>query len=289
MIIYRVPPYPLSIAVPVNNGEYDWVINDENQYPVATGSADVTTGTLTVAVPTARYDAEYILEAYDNQGNQVIDEPVFVVRPYLDMNVLTGTPAQKQKQEVVARGIIDSITGGFYYTKQSYETEGTGSDYLPIPIRINKLLKVYEAGVLVYDALSNTNIRNLAVSQDRSSIIEVNDEERNPNGPIRLPPAMSDYIGGWSGRSGSFPNGLDYIVEFESGFSSVPLQVRQAAQILANDVACGSDYLSHYVLEYSTDQYKIRFSARALAGTGNKTVDQLLSGLTEYNVRAGLI
>lgn len=292
MIVYRVPPYPLYVEIKGMTAleSYDYVLNDVNLSPVSTGTVVADgDGTLRVQIPSARYDAEYSLEVYDDDGNQLVDQPFFVVKPYLDMSKLSGTPAQKEKQEVIARGIIDSVTGGFGYTKQVYEVEGSGSDYLPVPFQINKLLRVWESGVLVYDVMESQNERNYEVSKDRSSIVLSETEDRNSSSPIRHPRAYSDYMGSWGGRSGEFPNGVDYVIEFETGFSSIPQSVVQAAHMLASDVACGSDYLNRYILEYNTDQYKVRFSARALSGTGNKVVDQLLSGYSQYMIRAGLI
>jgi len=100
--------------------------------------------------------------------------------------------------------------------------------------------------------------------------------------------AGSDY-GSTYGRSGSFPTGKDYVVQFETGHEVIPPVVSQCLKLLVDDITCGSSYTDKYVLEYATDQYKIKYSAKALTGTGNKTVDVLLRVYRDYIVRAGLL
>lgn len=287
MIIYRVPPFSSvkTVTVPVGDHTYDWVVSDRFGEEVLAGTATSDSGgALSFTLPSSRYDADYVLEVED-AGNTVLTEPIFVVRPY---GKLPTTP-DEVKTEAIGRAIIDSVTSGFYFKLEVFETEGSGSDYLPIPNRINKLMRVWENGELVFTNGGTTNLRSFVVSRDRSSIVEVGDENLDSGKVIKLPYAGSDSYGGYGDSSGSFPHGVDYVVEYETGYLVVPNEVVQAAEILAVDVAEGDEYLSRYITEYDTDQYRVKFSSRVFGGTGNKTVDQLLKKFMDYNVRAGVI
>lgn len=295
MIIHRVPPFPLyytkdGLAV---NTEYTWSLIDEYSSEVDNGS--VTTddeGTLQIEVP-AMYDNDYVMKL-STGGYLQVAEQLSIVRPYIDIkSLLPDTYTQEQydravANEVVARGIIDGYTSGFYNTREKFETEGSGSDYLTVPYRLNKLLRLWEGGVLVYDSEAETNQYTLGISADRTSIIHLGEEDYSSGKIIRLIYASSD-TGPSYGAVGSFPSGTDYIVEFETGNEIVPAVVSQCMKMLIDDIKVGSNYTNQYVLEYATDQYKIKYSARALNGTGNKTVDNLLRGFRDYNVRAGVI
>jgi len=287
MIIYRVPPFPLfsTIVVPQKNHEYDFIVSDEFGEELIIGSATSDNdGNLSFNSPSIRYDANYVLEVQD-AGETVLIEPLFVIRPYGKLPVTED----EIRLEAIARAIIDSTTNGFYYTLATFETEGSGSDYLPIPSRINKLTKVWENGELVFTNGNVANSKTFAVSKDRSSVIITGEDSFESGKPIRVTYAGSDSFGGFNSNGGSFPSGSDYVVEYETGYLVVPNEVAQAAAILAVDVAEGDEYLNRYISEYDTDQYKVKYSARVFGGTGNKTVDQLLKKFRDYTVRAGLI
>lgn len=294
MIIHRVPPFPLYYTKTLEaNTAYTWSLIDEYSSEVDGGNVTTTNvGTLSIEVPN-QYDSDYIMQI-SKDGNLQVSEHISIVRPYIDIKDLlpaTYTDEQYKKavdNEVVARAVIDGYTNGFYLTKEIFETEGSGSDYLTIPYRLNRLFKVYESGDLVFDSEQETNVYNLGISADRTSIIHLGESDYESGRQIVVPAAGSDYVSGY-GRRGSFPDGKDYLVEFETGSTFVPGVVSQCVKLLANDITCGSSYTNKYVLEYATDQYRIKYSARALNGTGNKTVDDLLKQFRDYTVRAGLI
>lgn len=294
MIIHRVPPFPLYYTKTLEaNTAYTWSLIDEYSSEVDSGNITTTNvGTLSIEVPN-QYDSDYIVQI-SKDGNLQVSEHISVVRPYIDIKDLlptTYTDDQYKKaidNEVVARAVIDGYTNGFYLTKEVFETEGSGSDYLTIPYRLNRLFKVYESGDLVFDSEQETNVYNLGISADRTSIIHLGESDYESGHQIIVPAAGSDYVSGY-GRRGSFPDGKDYLVEFETGHNFVPGVVSQCVKLLVNDITCGSSYTDKYVLEYATDQYRIKYSARALNGTGNKTVDDLLKQFRDYTVRAGLI
>ena len=69
----------------------------------------------------------------------------------------------------------------------------------------------------------------------------------------------------------------DYIFQLEQGYKVVPNDIKDATLMLINDIKCGKlDYYKRYIVNYSTDQYKIQIDKSSLEGTGNILVDKIL-------------
>lgn len=280
MEILRVPhTVPQTVVdVTLASTEYEYTITDLSDHSVRTGSDfSDSEGKLTIDFPT-RYDGSYEI-AVDGE------EHVFdVVRPYVDATTKVETAseiAEYQKNEEVARAIIDSvISEGFYYRKQLVNRVGLGSDYLPIWQDAKKLMKLYENNVLVFDA-ENPDLYSpkYKISSDKTAIMmdyseQINFAEQKPN---IIPQAESDLLDMTFGYHG-FPQGFDYSVLLEVGYHSVPSDVVRATELLVDDISCGKlEYYSRYITDYNTDQFKIKFARGMFEGTGNIIVDKILS------------
>lgn len=105
----------------------------------------------------SRYDDEYRVEIYTSSGTNedgtsiredlVWVDTLTIMRPYIDPEILAETEEDQEDAEMyeaVARAIINSITGGFLYQRQTVETVGLGNDYLAIPFRLNKIIRVWK-------------------------------------------------------------------------------------------------------------------------------------------------
>jgi hypothetical protein len=67
------------------------------------------------------------------------------------------------------------------------------------------------------------------------------------------------------------------LFSLETGYKVVPYDIQDAATMLIDDIKCGKmEYHKRYILDYSTDQYKIKIDKSALSGTGNILVDKIL-------------
>jgi hypothetical protein len=75
-----------------------------------------------------------------------------------------------------------------------------------------------------------------------------------------------------------FRDDREFIVSYISGYPVVPTPIRHAAVLLANDFLC-NDYgqRNHYVVKADNQFGKIEYSPRAYVGTGNVSVDQLIT------------
>lgn len=306
MNILRKTPYPLSVSYEGLDPEasYDVVIESSSRFEEAAYSETLTSdagGDLVIVLPDvfAQYDDSYALTVTDALGDIVVEDNLNILRPYVDPATLpttSSTSAENAERELLARTIIDSITGGFYFKKDWLELTGEGNDFMPLWDRAYKVLKAYENSILDYDAsLEEPALsgHNYLITKDKTSIIK--DPTTPYNGINRLesapakPPlvALSDSISPFetddSGVSftfrpgASFPMGVDYLFEVEMGYKVVPQDIKDATLMLIDDIACGRlDYYKRYVTSYSTDQFRIQMDKSVLDGTGNILVDKIL-------------
>jgi hypothetical protein len=316
MEILRKPPYPLSVSytVPEPDTEYILVIDDlleqvESEVIVESDENSVVTYELTGNY--VKYDKSYPVTIYESvtvsgventRGDIVVEDNLDITRPYVDPATLGTTPteiAEYAEHEKLARAIIDSVTGGFYYNRTYLEVVGQGTDYVPLWDKTHKILTVHENAELVYDSSETPNtlgVYNYLITKDKSAItkdpLELTDAlNRAERKPARIPLAYSDSISMFDTEdSGNvqtvtsgvgFAEGTDYIFLLETGHKVVPYDIQDAAKMLINDIKCGKlDYYKRYVKMYSTEQFKIEYDKRLLDGTGNILVDKILDKYT---------
>jgi len=315
MNILRLPPYPLSVTytVPEASSDYIVVIKDSDRDIVRLEEViESTAGSKVVIELTdyfSKYDEAYELSIYEaiyttgdeepTQGDVVVEDNLNIERPYVDPSSLGTTAteiAEYTQHESIARSIIDSVTGGFYYKTSFIETVGQGTDYMPIWERAYKILKVYENAELVYDvddadgpALGEWNYLIIkdktAITKD--PVVAIDALNRSERKRSRMSLAASDSIFMFDTEdSGNtltvqpgvvFDEGVDYIFLLETGYKVVPIDIQDATNMLINDIKCGKlDYHKRYVVNYSTDQFKIQFDKSSFDGTGNIIVDKIL-------------
>lgn len=258
---------------------YTYTVTDLADQSATTGTV-TSNSKLEVTVPLPdRYDGSYLV-AVDNSETYVD-----VVRPYVDPTTKGDTAseiAEYSRNEELARAIIDAIVDtGFYYKKKVIQTTGLGADYIPLWIDAKKVLKLYENNVLMYDAASPEDYpTSYVVTDDSTAIIETYGDQINRlEGAQLIIPAGGSDIYDIKYVYRGFPKTFDYKIVVESGYPSLPSDIVRAAELLADDIACGKlDYYQRYIKAYNTDQFKIQFDdSRVFEGTGNIIVDKILS------------
>jgi hypothetical protein len=315
MNILRLPPYPLSVTYTVPAASTDYVVlikdSDRDIIRVEENVESNASSIITLELPEyfSKYDKSYHLEIYEaiyvtgqtdpNLGDIVVEDNLNIERPYINPSTL-GTTASEIKEyegyESLARAIIDTVTGGFYYKTSYMETVGQGTDYMPLWEKAYKILKVYENAELVYD-VDDTDGPALGdwdylITKDKSAITKdpvaaVDALNRSERKPARMALAASDSIFMFDTEdSGNtltvqpgvvFGQGVDYIFLLETGYRVVPIDIQDATSMLINDIKCGKlDYYKRYVSSYSTDQYRLQFDKGLFEGTGNLLVDKIL-------------
>jgi hypothetical protein len=315
MNILRLPPYPLSVTYTVPAASTDYVVlikdSDRDIIRVEEVVESNASSIITLELPEyfSKYDESYHLEIYEavyitgqtdpNLGDIVVEDNLNIERPYIDPATL-GTTASEIKEyegyESLARAIIDTVTGGFYYETSYMETVGQGTDYMPLWEKAYKILKVYENAELVYDVDSTDGPAlgdwNYLITKDKSAITKdpvaaIDALNRSERKPARMALAASDSIFMFDTEdSGNtltvqpgvvFGQGVDYIFLLETGYRVVPIDIQDATSMLINDIKCGKlDYYKRYVSSYSTDQYRLQFDKGLFEGTGNLLVDKIL-------------
>lgn len=318
MELLRKPPYPLFATYDVPSaGSYTVTIMDNSRDIVVDSSNIVVEENLKLVyeIPSdiSKYDDSYFLSISEEDTEEVVvEDNLEIVRPYVDPNTLgtTATEILEYKQyEKIARAMIDSITGGFYYYSDYVETVGQGTDYIPLWDRTYKILKVYENAILVYDS-SNEEGPELfdwtyLITKDKTAItkqpVGFNDSfNRSEQIPPNIMVAPSDSYALFDTEDSgniytispgvAFPKGYDYVLELEQGYKVVPNDIKDAALMLINDLKCGKlDYYKRYVVNYSTDQFKIQIDKSALEGTGNIIVDKILDKYTTNISKPGVL
>jgi len=325
MQILRLPPYPLTLSytVPDASTEYIIVIDDlleqtELEIIRVSNNKKVLTYTLTgtfleydKSYPVTIYESVTVSGVQDIRGDIVLQDNLDIVRPYVDPETLGTTPteiAEYVEYEKLARTIIDSVVGGFYYKRTYLEVVGQGTDYIPLWDKTHKILTVHENAELVYDSSEDPAALasyNYLITKDKSAIIKdpvqleksLNRAERKP---ARIPVGYSDSIslfdtqdsGNVQTISGGvgFAEGTDYVILLETGYKVVPYDIQDATKMLINDIKCGRlDYYKRYVKMYSTEQFKIEYDKRLLDGTGNILVDKILDKYRNNIVKPGIL
>jgi hypothetical protein len=332
MQILRLPPYPLSVTYTVPDANRDYVLVIEDTLEQSEVVAYLTSNsnsqlTYTLDEDFVKYDKSYALtihedleesgNVYADRGDIVVQDNLDISRPYVNPRELAASHglttaseiAKYEEYEGLARILIDSITGGFYYKRKYVEPVGQETDYMPVWDRVEKLVKVYENATLVYDINAEDGPAlgewNYLLTKDKSAIIKdpvaaTDGYNRSERRPARVPLAASDSLSLFdtddSGNVATitpgvtFPAGTDYIFLAEVGYKVVPYDIQDATKMLIEDIKCGKlDYYKRYVKNYSTDQFKIEYDKQISDGTGNLIVDKILAGYTNKITRIGIL
>lgn len=338
MEITRLQTFPLTFTQSdlQPNTEYVVAILDDHANDLTEIAATSnSSGTIQVTLPDyfSRYDDEYVLEIYEEigtvhptqplvRGDLVFVDTLTIMRPYVDPRILAETQEdieQAKTYEAVARAIINSITGGFTYKKETIETTGFGSDYLPIPFRLNKIVQVYENGVLVYDEDPSdedwVNIKDYYITPDKAAITQnvstAYGFNRRQSKPVFGRNAGSDSFTLYNtndspnysdsiydtktfidlvGNNSLFPNGWDYTVIVEAGWPIIPQDIKQATILLVNDLRCNNiPYINSYIKDYKSDQFTLSFDPGVFKDTGNRIADKILSAYVRPIYRLGVL
>ena len=302
MEILRVPPYPITTTWNLPDANYDYIVYVEDLVDHSIEETEITSSssgvvTYTLPVSKVQFDRQFLIRFYDTEHEHIIYESnLDIIRPYTNPNELGTTAseiAEYKKWELIARSVIDTYTGvGFYNHKSILQVQGNGLDYMPVWRDANRVLKVYENNVLIYDIdTPNDNVFDYKVTLDNSAIVKVftGQTEIISTQRPQLPISRGDYV--YDGRNyGTFVKGADYLFVLDEGFRAIPPDVEKAAIMLIDDLKCGKlDYYQKYVTTYNTDQFRIQFDKKMLEGTGNLIVDKILDKYMKSITKVGIL
>ena len=316
----RLPPYPILVTYTVAEPNTDHIVEikdkDRNdvlaEYEVQS-SADAKVS-IELSGDFTKYDDSYYLVIYQDSVDQdsiVVEDNLEVKRPYVNPNKLGTTAsevAEYAQHERIARAIIDSITGGFYYKVEWLDKTGQGTDYLPIWDRTYKILKAYENSELVYDTTLESPVLGewvYELTKDKTAIMKNTEtaglvgnrsEQKGMNLHVAPSDSFNVYDTDYSENAytfatgAAFPEGWDYLFLLETGYKVVPHDIYEATLMLIEDVKCGKvDYYKRYVTSYNTEQFRVQFDKTVLDGTGNMIVDKILDKYKQGITRIGIL
>jgi hypothetical protein len=70
----------------------------------------------------------------------------------------------------------------------------------------------------------------------------------------------------------------------------VPQDIKDATNMLIEDIKCGKlSYVTKYISEYETDQFRVKYNDLALKGSGNLLVDRILQNYSIPIYRIGVL
>lgn len=302
MEVMRVPPYPITTVWNLPYANYTYIQYVEDLVDHSVVETEVTSdanGVVEYILPLEKvqFDRKFYIKFYDAEHEHTLyEDNLDIIRPYVNAKNL-GTTASEVTEyrmlELVSRAIIDNIiTGGFYNYKKIIQAVGQGTDYFPLWYDTNKVLKVYENNVLVYDVETpELNQYEYVITLDNSAIqrVIVDHYNRAEQSPPNLPSARGD-LGYYGFQSVGFPAGYDYTFIVDTGYKTIPSDVEYATQALMEDIKCGKlDYYKRYVTNYNTDQFRIQFDKAMFEGTGNLLVDKILDKYANTILKPGII
>ena len=199
------------------------------------------------------------------------DFVVSLVRPYCDIETLIvnlgTTRTIAYQSERIARMIIESQTGPFNYNPVTFTVTGNGTDTLFLPERMESFSTVYCNDELVHDG-----------STDALTVYKLN-QTKNCLIPVDRGNAL-EYPTVWKNRYSTpiFIDGYDYEVTGVAGFKFVPEDVKEACELLIQDIIAGNlKYVQKNIQQFSNTEFSITFTKGFADGTGNSIVDNLLA------------
>lgn len=303
----RVPPYPLVTTWTLPDVNYGYIVYVEDLVDHSIEESVIysdATGKLIYELPLTKveFDREFLIRFYDAEHQHIIyEENLSIIRPYVNPADLGSTPSEIKEYkmyEIIARSIIDTyINDGFYNHKSILQAQGTGTDYMPVWRMANRVLKVYENNILIYDkdaADPTTNLYDFSVTLDNSAIQKTSNTYYNrltqTQPDLALPISRGDIMFENRREGGVFTKGYDYLFVLDEGFRAIPPDVARATTMLINDLKCGNlDYAKKYISSYDTDQFTIKFDSQVFSGTGNMIVDRMLDKYIRGTLKIGVI
>lgn len=318
MDILRQTPFPIQISYEDLTPDTEYLLeiyDDHTNLLLSEVIESDGAGAVEYSLPASfeKYDDTYALYIYtlDLEGNAdetVLIDNLYIYRPYINPYSLAETEGEEQEYiilERTARQIIDTLVGGFYYSSGEIETTGLGADFLPLTKRANKINQVYENNVKVYDRLDPISGQyTYSITPDKSALtISITGSyNRLQSKQVHLPIAASDSFMFYGDDydavealteikgTGLFPKDWDYTVYGEWGWAVVPQDIKNATKLLIEDLKCNNlSYVSKYISEYQTDQFRIKYSDLSIRGTGNLIVDKILEGYSIPLYKLGVI
>jgi hypothetical protein len=183
-----------------------------------------------------------------------------------------------RKLEKKARLSLNSYIGdSFYKEKRTITVFGQNSDIITTPIPIQRIDKVYEDDLLVYERDNSTYQLDFPLEIDNSGTrIKIVNSSTNNKEILEFPKFSVFYY------EGIFKKDFSYKIDGIWGWEYIPADIELATALLVEDYLCNDfNIRNKNIGQLSNDSYNIKYGSNFSTGTGNLVVDNLIAKYKE--------
>ncbi len=249
-----------------------------------------TTWNISLNVDSTSYDRnikiEFVTTSSAGASNDI--QYVSLIRPYATTErilELVDIPSSAsanttflKKLEKKARLSLNSYIGdNFYKEKKVFTVFGQNADIITMPIPIQRIDKIYEDDLLVYERDNSIYQLDFPLEIDGSKTrIKILNLSSNNKEILEFPKFSVFYY------EGIFKKDFAYKIDGIWGWEYIPAEIELATALLVEDYLCNdSNIRNKNIAELSNDSYDIKYASDFSTGTGNLIVDNLIAKYKE--------
>lgn len=241
-------------------------------------------------VDTTSYDRNIKIEFVTTSSAGAINDIQYasLIRPYaspariLELADIPSSASANtnllKKLEKKARLSLNSYIGdNFYKEKRTLTVFGQNADIITTPVPIQRIDKVYEDDLLVYERDNSTYQLDFPLEIDSSGTrIKILNSSSNNKEILEFPKFSVFYY------QGIFRKDFAYKIDGIWGWEYIPSDIELATALLVEDYLCNdSNIRNKNIAELSNDSYDVKYASDFSTGTGNLLVDNLIAKYKE--------
>lgn len=284
--IYTASSYATSVFYEV----YDLDTNEYLQGGKGAGPTASFNYTISLNKDTTEYDRNIKIEFVTTSQGGAFSEIQYLalVRPYATPNriiELADIPSSAsantnllRQLEKKARLSLNSYIGdNFYKEKRTLTVFGQNADIITTPIPIQRIDKIYEDDLIVYEKDNPDYQLDFPLEIDSSKTrIKIVNSSTNNKEILEFPKFSVFYY------EGIFRKDFAYKIDGIWGWEYVPSDIELATALLVEDYLCNDfNIRNKNISQLSNDSYNIKYGSDFSTGTGNLVVDNLIAKYKE--------
>jgi len=284
--IYTASSYATNVFYEV----YDLDTNEYLQGGKGAGPTASFNYTISLNKDTTEYDRNIKIEFVTTSQGGAFSEIQYLalVRPYATPNriiELADIPSSAsantnllRQLEKKARLSLNSYIGdNFYKEKRTLTVFGQNADIITTPIPIQRIDKIYEDDLIVYEKDNPDYQLDFPLEIDSSKTrIKIVNSSTNNKEILEFPKFSVFYY------EGIFRKDFAYKIDGIWGWEYVPSDIELATALLVEDYLCNDfNIRNKNISQLSNDSYNIKYGSDFSTGTGNLVVDNLIAKYKE--------
>lgn len=288
-ITYSASPYATNVYFEIYDLDTSEFIQN-GAAVLSASTASYTNWNITLNVDTTSYDRNIKIEFVTTSSTGAWNDIQYssLIRPYATPSriiELADIPASAssntallRKLEKKARLSLNSYIGdNFYKEKRTLTVFGQNADIVTTPSPIQRIDKIYEDDLLVYERDNSTYQLDFPLEIDSSKTrIKILNSSINNKEILEFPKFSVFYY------EGIFRKDFAYKIDGIWGWEYIPADIELATALLVEDYLCNdSNIRNKNIAELSNDSYDIKYASDFSTGTGNLLVDNLIAKYKE--------